>query len=1323
MDFAKRIKPLGSESDWPMWKRKMRDLLDYHEGALDVIDKKLVKPEPLKEGATETEIKSHKETSDLYRKANSYAKSMITSSITDEVYLKIMDQECASEAWDMLKVNFEATAKDQLFKVCSEFFSFSWTQGDDVSCHIAKLKTLWNELNNGLKIKSESQLPELLLVCKTLHILPKEFENFKSSWMILTKDESKTFDEMTNQLCMFERNFLRNRNEGKFESAQEALVAKVGLNRSKFTRKPDTKRKDLKENDTCNYCKLKGHWVKDCQRWVADGKPGKAGVNQNTFKQGKHTGSSKIMYVSEEAYVCEMDPTVWWVDSGATKHITNCPAYFTEFQRFTDSHGVKAAGRETLNALGKGSIEMSNGTKLVDVWYVPEVSRNLFSTLSAQDKNPNNSEFRSTATNCYLKINNNIVLQGERALNGSLYKADLQPVYPKEQVEVNVLEDKAVLQLYHERWGHQDKRHVREMLKKELEVSLKLPLVTETCEPCIYGKAHKLPFGHRRKCTKPGELMSVDVCGPFDESFQKKKYLVLFKDNYTKFRYGFLVREKSEVKDVLVKVIQYTKTLDYKIQELLSDNGGEFDNREVKEILSKEGIVQRLTAPYTPQQNGNTERELRTVVEMARTLKFSQKDVEFPAAMWAELVSTSIYILNRTGKSSKEGISPYELWIGKKPRIKHLRIIGSTCYAHVPDQKRRKMDRKAVKGYLIGYDGDERYRIWIKEENKIVLSRDVVFQEITKECNRPMQVELLLKDRVSNEGKESDIQPNIQDNNFEENTENEDDEEEKETLFQHQLRDRSKLQKPTRFDDFVMMANDIINGIITPETYEEAVNSIQYEDWKQAMDNEMKSLEDNQTWELVNLPEGVKAIPSKWVYRVKTNPDGSIDKYKARLVIKGFNQRYGIDYKETFSPVAKMTTIRSMLSIAAREGLHLMQFDVSTAFLYGELEEAIYMKQPDGYRDNTNRVCKLKRSLYGLKQAPRCWAKRFGGFLLAKGFKSSHADQCLYIKEKNNKKMFVALYVDDGLVMATDKEDIECFLKELKNEFKITIKPASYFLGIEIEHIENRGIKISQKAYAKKILERFNFQDSKPVSTPIIKEPVLPTSNEESDKQSNFPYRQAVGALMYLMIGTRPDLAYSVSFLSRTLETPTEEDVVRLKRVLRYVKGTYDLGILYHLNSRCTLECYSDADFGGCSTTGRSTSGVIIKYAGGAISWISKRQAITATSTTEAELVAVNEATKEIIWLKRLFRGMTKLENVPVLQVDNQATVKLVHNPEFHHRTKHIRIKYFFVREKVMEGELRVEYIPTENQLADIMTKPLAKPRLLYLCKMMGIGA
>ena len=1312
MELTKlHIKPLSGLSEWPIWKRRLRDFLDYHEGALNVIDGTLVKPEPLVDAPTEEQRKQFKEQSDLFRKANSYAKSIITSALTEDTYQKVMDKETAREVWEELKRNFEASSKDQLFRICSDFFSFSWTLADDVSIHVAKLKTLWNELNSGLQAKGETKLPEMMLICKILHILPGEYQSFKSSWMLLS-DEKQTVEELVTQLCSFGRDI----KSGDVSRAnQEALVLK-SVKPQHQPQKPKVQKKTVKGN--CNYCHAPGHWVRNCAKWIADGKPRKNPVTTNTRE---NSGTSNVLTACAEAMTAE-NCSDWFVDNGATQHVTNQSDIFVSFHKFDLPHTVTVAGGKSIPAVGKGTVEVLSFVgnrvqklQLTDVWYVPKIGRNLFSVLAAQDRNPQTASFKSSSTECWLTINGNIAVYGTRRVNGTLYRVHMQAVQSDAQVQANVATDcSSTLQLYHERFGHQNRRHVQTVIKRELGIDVKLDK-DQFCEECVYGKAHRLKFGTRENAARPGELMSADVCGPFDESFRKYRYFVVFKDHYSKLRFIAFLRNKSDVAEALKDMLAKTKNEGHVIKELLSDNGGEFDNDEVRSILRANGITQRLTAPYSPEQNGVVERENRTIVEMARTLKYSKPDVEYPAGMWAELCQTAVYILNRTAKSSEEDKTPMEVWTGKKPRIRHLRVIGSVCYAHIPDCRRHKMDKKAVKGYLVGYDGDERYRIYIKKQHRVILSRDVVFQEKSENCKE--SVELPVSDvKSSSQEIESEVEQQ------EEITpDGRESHEEQDELTGRELRDRSLLAKPKKFDDYVTTAEAFLTEISEPESYEEAVTGADREHWNKAMKNEIDSLAKNQTWQLTDLPDNMDAIPCKWVFRLKTNPDGSIEKYKARLVVKGFNQRKGEDYNQTFSPVARLATIRSVLSIAASERMYLKQFDVSTAFLYGELDETVYMQQPRGYTDGSSRVCKLLKSLYGLKQSPRCWNKRIEAFLRKQGFKVSAADPCLYIRDRDGKKLLLALYVDDGILAATDMQDLNSFISQLRAEFDITVKDASYFLGVEIEKEADGSIKISQPAYARRILERFKFENCKASATPMVK--ITESDSAESGKvDATFPYRQAVGALMFLMTGTRPDLAFSVGYLSRVLDKPTTDDVIRVKRVFRYLAGTIAKGIVYKPDcSPGTLECYSDADFGGCSTTGRSTSGVVVCHAGGTISWLSQRQAMVATSTTESEIIAATEAAKEVIWLERLFCDVLKLKHRPVLQVDNSAAVKLAQNPEFHRRTKHIDVKHFFVREKVIDGSIDIIQISTEHQVADVMTKPLDRVRLIRMCDRMGL--
>jgi hypothetical protein len=533
-----------------------------------------------------------------------------------------------------------------------------------------------------------------------------------------------------------------------------------------------------------------------------------------------------------------------------------------------------------------------------------------------------------------------------------------------------------------------------------------------------------------------------------------------------------------------------------------------------------------------------------------------------------------------------------------------------------------------------------------------------------------------------------------------------------------QLRPKRQVKQPAYLKDYVMAAE-----LSSPSSFSEAINSEDGDLWKSAMEDEMNSLKENDVWTLVDLPNGKRVINNRWVFRVKTKADGAIQCYKARLVAKGCAQRLGIDYEETFSPVARFETVRAVLSVAAVEKLKLQQFDVKTAFLYGKLDEEVYMQQPQGYEDGTNRVCRLNRSIYGLKQAPRCWNNRLVAFLEKQGMKRSTADHCLFVRNRMNKKLLVVIYVDDGLIAGTDDAEMSEFLRHLKMEFKITMGPLSSFLGMGIQQLNNGSIFVSQGSYTRKVLERFRFSDANAVSTPA--EPGATGGEDGADDQlldGRAPYREAVGSLMFLMVVTRPDIAYAVSVVSQSLECPTNKDWKAVKRIFRYLRGTADYGLLYKVDSPVqSLHGFSDADYAGDLKTRHSRTGVVCMYSGGAISWFSQKQRSVVLSTTEAEYVAASEAAKELVWLKRLFSEVTCLKDSPKLLVDNMSAVKLANNPEFHQRSKHIDVKYHFVREKCSDGTLNIGHVEGLKQVADILTKPLAGPRFKTLCEMLGL--
>lgn len=497
----------------------------------------------------------------------------------------------------------------------------------------------------------------------------------------------------------------------------------------------------------------------------------------------------------------------------------------------------------------------------------------------------------------------------------------------------------------------------------------------------------------------------------------------------------------------------------------------------------------------------------------------------------------------------------------------------------------------------------------------------------------------------------------------------------------------------------------------------EAIQSRDAALWKQAVADEMKSLMKNQTWILTEPPAEVKPLQNRWVFKIKHNADGSPPRYKARLVIKGFTQRPGTDYTETISPVVKFTSIRAILAIAAASKMKLEQFDVKTAFLNGDLDKDIYMEQPEGHEDGSRRVCKLKKALYGLKQSARCWNKMFEKCLRKFNLTATEMDPCVFTS-KENETLILAIYIGDGIVASNSGRKIKKLMNFLAETLEITRSPLTLFLGMKIERLADDSIFISQGYYVKRVLERFGMEEAHPVAVPTDqKQDLNHQEQDEEEQEISFPYKEAVGSLLFLAMISRPDIAYAVNVVSQHAENPQKVHCNAVRRILKYIKGTAECGIRFasdKMNLR--INAYSDADFAGDTATRKSTTGYVIMLNNSPISWGARKQRIVTLSTTEAEYVAASETIKDLIWVDRLITNLLSGGyEKPVVRIDNQSAIRLIKNPEYHKRTKHIDVKYHFIREKYENGLFLLEYVHTGEQLADICTKPLCKAKFEYL--------
>ncbi|GIL54468.1 hypothetical protein Vafri_9945 [Volvox africanus] len=509
-----------------------------------------------------------------------------------------------------------------------------------------------------------------------------------------------------------------------------------------------------------------------------------------------------------------------------------------------------------------------------------------------------------------------------------------------------------------------------------------------------------------------------------------------------------------------------------------------------------------------------------------------------------------------------------------------------------------------------------------------------------------------------------------------------------------------------------------------PATYEEAVRGPQSHEWGKAMDAEIEAQLANGTWELGVPPKGAKVLPCRWVYKVKTNPDGSVDRFKARLVAKGFTQREGVDYGELFAPTSQASSFRALLAVAAARGLQVHQLDVATAFLNGELKEEIWMKEPPGYESKTpGMACRLLRSIYGLRQASRCWYDKLCTKFAEIGLFPSKSDPAMFVKVDEKGVILALVHVDDMCVAAKTQEMVNRIKGAIGGLFKVRdLGEIKVFLGMEVTRRENGDITLSQASYVERILSAHGLGDVKPRVLPMaVGTRVTPAKEDVEVLEDPTAYRALVGELNYLAVSTRPDLAFALSVLSRYMAKLTKAAMGMAKGVLRYVAGTRNLGLVFRRRLSEVIDGYSDSDWAGDMNTRRSTTGYIFRVNGTAVSWSSQLQRTVAASSEEAEYQALSAAVREALWLSKLCEDLGVEESQMRIQVDSQGAMNLGNNPITSPRSKHIDVQHHLVRERVASGEVALQYCCTEKMVADVLTKALPEAKFMWCRREMGL--
>lgn len=1014
------------------------------------------------------------------------------------------------------------------------------------------------------------------------------------------------------------------------------------------------------------------------------------------------------------------------LDTGATHHIIKEATAFDpdSYTNISDRNETLdlAGGDSTLPIIGIGHVTFSgpyNTTfRLENCLHIPGLRKSLIGgtrllRLGFITTLINPTTFQVTREG-------DIAFEGLLQPNSNLLTVKVRPILSPSASVARPHSDTALL--LHRRLGHPNLRCLTETVTKGVAGGNwphhnTIPTILP-CNACDLAKGHKVPHNHTRlRAAHTLDNVHLDLSGIIRTSaLCGSTYFILFTDDHTSYRHvaGLITKTAPATFEKITQYVALTeRQSERKLKRLTLDNGSEFVNHLLVPYCEKKGITLRLTAPYTPEENGVAERSNRTVVSKARALMI---DANLPVRFWLYAVKAAVYLINRTTTSTlPTGMTPYEKWFGSKPDISHIRVFGCLFSVLIRKELRHgKFSPVSRSAILIGYAEQNRnYIVFIPETNNILTSHDVSFQEdtfpfcqlqsfdishLSAEGDYPASLPQTTTDLLHQERTTTAIPPQITElpTDIPPDSTHQDAPPDPvppteepplppppEPSPRRSSRVRLPVDRyrpaaspafwnndhsfisPSSSNAYAFASAPTVRLLHEPHNYRAAMSSADSERWTAACKKEMLNLKEKHVWTLTPRPVDHPVVGGRWHFRIKTRPDGTISKYKARYVAKGYTQTHGVDYQDTFAPTGKPASYRTLVAFAAVHGFEIHQMDAVAAFLNSSLKELIYVEQPEGFEEEGKEdwVCQLDKALYGLKQSAREWNLEFKSKCIKAGFVQSPADECIYIRNRGPKDLCVFyLHVDD---LAITGHNISNFKTKISSFWPMEdLGIAHCVVGIQTARISTHHYAIGQEAMTTSLLARFGLSDSKPVSTPLPGGAKLTRSTVDeslSFARRNLPYRSGVGSLMYLSQCTRPDIAYAVGVLSQHLENPCDRHWDALEHVLRYLRGTSTAVINYNTSATPSLSGnqswhlpshFSDADWAGDKSTRLSTTGYLFTFAGGAISWRSRLQQTVALSSTEAEYRATTEAGQEVIWLHLLLSSLDLPQSPPISTIN-----------------------------------------------------------------------
>jgi hypothetical protein len=1284
------------------------------------------------------------------QKAMSFYLRASQSPATVHLLVRVAETD-AREAWRVLQDYYESKSRASIKQLLTRLVKLKPTS--DLAKFIEEVFQLRGQLETAIADKGIS-LMDIIVQMVLIDGLPANYEVLKTSMLL---NDKLTIDECRSHILeAAERQKFRDEEE----TTQSAFSVKQSGGGSTNQRR----------GQVCSGCGKSGHPESRCftlhpelMRKPAKGKKASqeksSGASAYAWKATAVNSVANSSRVSPKSDVISFD-----IDSDASHHFVKSLRGVENFNP-DFSMKVEIADQSIITTSGKGSLGI-----LKEVHYVPSFGSNL---LSVNQLNQNGIGVTLNPKEIFLMKNSQIIKRGYR--DGATLKLDIEiDAGSAKKSDVIAcaklpIDANAVL-LWHQRFGHAGPERMWQLSREPgtgicFPVGLTKAQLTDLlsrCDTCKRAKMHCPPHSSKnlKHSKEPFELVHMDIKGPIEVAgLRGEKYILVLVDDFSRWIQVYALREKS---DLLVRLQhfegQFVRSRGFKIRRLRMDNAGEQKSRLFSEWLSSAGIQPEYTSPHTSQSNGVAERSIQTMTTVARALRI---EAGFPKTVWSVLATTAAYLMNRSPtKGNKNNAMPYQIIHGVIPNMSYMRTIGSTCY--VKSFKTQTFDDRGEKGRLVGYSSSSRcYLVLMPNSHIPVESANVSFIENVP--NSPNVKSIGGQDDVINSEDVTATLPRLDPptvpmpippskNSFLPLADDSDDEEEDEEKSAEVPKTDIPVV-PSTSDEHVVIEE--LRDILEPELQEvvEAVSATpkvskrlgrglgsardsvlanakkvskipfsearREPDIVKAMASELTHLFKNNKVKIVDIPPGVRPIGCTWAHKRKTNDKGEITRVRSRICPWGFEQQEGKDYAKdgTAAPTAAMETAFIFLSIVVVRNMFEKLLDVDSAFTIPPLKEKVYMRFPDGLKKVPGKGLLLVSSLNGLKQSAHNWNNMANKFLEDQKFKRSFYDPCLYFRWHEGKFMMVVLWVDDFRVAADNEEDLENFEIEMRKIFPVKIADKEWYLGMKVVHNrENGTINITQQAYIEKLAEQFNMGKAHPVKTPL--DPglklVKPQTDVVDEEAQRFPYREAVGAILWTARCCHPEVLYAANVLAAHVAKYNSTHVSAAKHCIRYLIGAKDIGITLRRSDQLILEAFADADHHGEPQENEyplhSRTGIVVYFKGvGPVYCQSKLQDTISKGTFESEYRACGTASQIIMGFRNLLGEIGFPQESPtILYNDNEAAIALTQSVLCSFKSRHIQSDHHFIRQLVARGFIQVIHCPGSKMVADIQTKSLS---------------